>query len=495
MANPKKKLRGISNSKIWNGGYGYVCNTVTNSADGSVIKYFICQDRLCGARAKTINGEYQVISGNHNHPSNDSQTKKYQFKQNLKILIQGSTMPVKDAYNSVASTDPTGALHCPMETLTSSMRRWRKEGTCVAPKPPTLTSLAECLESGSWKHISRNYDGPFYHGLVSAENKHALFFGNAKFISSTFKDSEELFIDVSYRLAPRDPLVHQLVTIFAVTNEKYIFPIAYILMEDDSEVLYKTAFSYFQTKMAPEMTPKFIICPCENKLNSALHSIYAYSDIQGSFFHYLKVIHCKARMLGITNHLDNDEVLAILMRYCTLPLLPYNVIQEAFDELRNIRPDMFVQLWNYVSSNWIEKVTIVQMCVFGQPYRTLALWIQYSFRLNHLCSENRPEMSKLIGELKQIHSLARSECKKLKEDKTIEKLVYQTDELFHKDLKKIWSDFAVGVITVAEMKSTISRLLDCEHSFFSFGVDDCVSMVDSIPNLTNTLFRPHPVQF
>lgn len=133
-------------------------------------------------------------------------------------------------------------------------------------------------------------------------------------------------------------------------------------MSSKSTECYNALFQYIET-MIFELKPASFMCDYENGLRKSLKTIYPNSIISGCWFHHNQAVRRKCRMLRkkFFRALKQDRNKAkIYRKLLLLPLLPQDMIQEAFDGLVLDAEmfecyDFFKPIFEYYQKQWLDK--------------------------------------------------------------------------------------------------------------------------------------------
>lgn len=154
----------------------------------------------------------------HTHEPVEHEELHQRFWKHLKAECQKSRDTLRAIYDRVSLMYRDVALDVPYNQVRESMRLWRLER--FSPVPDSLSEVVAYTKQPKYEQLFATKDGePFVQGVVQdTRGRTALICANRRYLQSHFKETQQIFVDGTFKVAPRKPAVYQIVTIFDVTQ-------------------------------------------------------------------------------------------------------------------------------------------------------------------------------------------------------------------------------------------------------------------------------------
>ena len=254
------------------------------------------------------------------------------------------------------------------------------------------------------------YDSPFTKTkrnekfLVFKSEKFALFQSDIQ-AKLMYENPSDVLIDGTFYASPKG--VYQIIiTRITLEEHKRYFTTSYILSMDKKEKTYKEILNklnlnikhYQLTKNKKYVyKPQFIHCDMESGLINALKDTWPYAEIKICYFHWHQAMEKQRKKFinYLNDKIENQELFKSLL---TLPLIPSDIVENVFNELRNNNQDINLEpLFEYYDDMFIKKFT-PDMCNYynKETNRTNNACESYNKKLNSYFN-SKPTIIKLIN--------------------------------------------------------------------------------------------------
>lgn len=150
---------------------------------------------------------------------------------------------------------------------------------------------------------------------------------------------------------------------------QHVIPFMYILMSSKRQTSYEHIFRYIHENICSLEGASFMT-DYETAMRNAISGQYPNCKLRACWFHYCQAIKKNASRIGGLVHLIRNNELEREMYYklMCLPLLPENVILDAFNELKTkseqIESVGFHNFLQYFERQWMTRVRIC-LCLYS----------------------------------------------------------------------------------------------------------------------------------
>ncbi|XP_071568435.1 uncharacterized protein [Temnothorax nylanderi] len=296
----------------------YVYDDYSYNKDSRNQNILRCSTRRSSKCPGAINLENDQIRLVHDHNHTKTQWKIVQstMKQEMLKLCRETSLSLKDIFDNVCRQYPDAAINLSYASLKSTLYRERRK------LRPNVTKDMNVLAMSLSAYAP--LEG-FYKGSVTCSNgKTALIFTSNELLQELQK-STELYVDGTFNIVPRVPLMSQLYTIhtrFVNVGIGMIF----VLCESRSSNLY-TAIWEKIIELVPTLQQnlKFIMSDYEAAAMKAINKQFPTAEAHGCWFHFNQALLRHWRRLGLMDAPRN--VLSMTM---TMALIPSDCFEKAF---------------------------------------------------------------------------------------------------------------------------------------------------------------------
>ncbi|XP_034248206.1 uncharacterized protein LOC117649475 isoform X2 [Thrips palmi] len=282
-------------------------------------------------------------------------------------------------------------LRCPRQSIISlhftklrpSMDRARS--TLLPNIPHTLSELADILEQDQYEFLTKTLDeedniylGKF--GQSSTRTRVLIFASHRAIQYLNSGQVHTAFSDGTFSTVPA-ALKGQCAQIWSIIaiRRHHVLPLVRVLMQSKTQPCYEAALRALKD-VAPNFRPQKVMADFEMAQANAWEAVFPNVDLDGCLFHSSKDIAGKAKEMGLTVLIrDNEDVDSLVRRLCALALLPYGHAGEPiFEGLASVAasavdlgfwPDL-ENLFTYVSSTWLIPSRLRMFSVYRCPHRT-----------------------------------------------------------------------------------------------------------------------------
>lgn len=141
-----------------------------------------------------------------------------------------------------------------------------------------------------------------------------------------------------------------------------VYPFIFALMSSRSTSSYNALFEHIGAFIF-DLEPSTFMCDYETAMRNSISKIYPNARVSGCYFHFTQAVRRKCRSVKKKFNkvlADNSDVLNIYRKLLLLPLLPQNMISDAFDGLVNASKelkcfDYLKPIITYYKKQWISK--------------------------------------------------------------------------------------------------------------------------------------------
>jgi hypothetical protein len=137
---------------------------------------------------------------------------------------------------------------------------------------------------------------------LSSNKLERIVFFTSIFQLKLLSECEELYIDETFKLAPKN--YYQILNIWGYSETKKLYlPLMHILMTSKNQIAYKHVFNKIKefitdNNLNINLTKKIITTDYEKSLRNALNEVFKPKLLKCCFFHYSKAIWKKCRDFG-----------------------------------------------------------------------------------------------------------------------------------------------------------------------------------------------------
>ncbi|KAF7281884.1 hypothetical protein GWI33_004085 [Rhynchophorus ferrugineus] len=338
------------------------------------IRHIQCIVFNCPAKAiqkKHINtqifhNEIEVtVSHNHPPPNSNDRRKQMFYSIMYKRMQKDKVFNFRNLYDEICSLDPYIKSLVPLNKVINELC---KHNTADMPSVHSFDEFYNTIENDVYYriHFIDNQKQFYQDKFETTDGAKAVVFSNSDIIRQ-YSDSKLMFVDASFNIDTED-FYYQLVTVLVWVHESY-YPILFALVNQKSQDLYKKIFNFLYYTLAPNLRPDEIITDYEANLYYALGETYVESSIGGSIFYFTQNLYKVICGLQLAKELElNSNFRSIYNMLLMLPLLPVNTIVDGLKNIEIQAKEMGLEsktgdLFRYVHSEWIEKVTPELFCV------------------------------------------------------------------------------------------------------------------------------------
>ena len=213
-------------------------------------------------------------------------------------------------------------------------------------KLPKSKNLPFCLVNNKFINPIKNR---VEHYIIFSSKYNMTFLSKASYI----------FIDATFKVSPKN--FFQLLNILVfIQDHNFVYPIMHVLMSNKSFISYQKIlkdikiFSDNYNINIDEKNIRFI-CDFEKSLIKSINTEFSKSKLNGCFFHYVKALWKKAKILGLTkfNLLKNTKIIIFGMKIYPFILQKNKeiFIKEIYDYANSI-DNSYKNFTNYFKKNW-----------------------------------------------------------------------------------------------------------------------------------------------
>lgn len=262
------------------------------------------------------------------------------------------------------TSDPAALENVHFSKMARTLRRIKHN---IFPKSPT--TIEQLMNEFNKEHIKDNFgqtrdNREFFRGTVSGVGYSCAIFasgGITDLIERHIPLSERVYLaDATFKIVPVGLFTQLLVLYVAYKDD--IFPFAYVLMTKKTEQAYKDVFEYIKTNIF-DLSPARMLMDFEVAMRKAFLAIYPGVKLIGCWFHHNQAVRRRAsKISGFFQALSLDSELEQGYRkFMKLPLLPANVILQAYDTIKSelqAKTNVFDVFLAYYQRQWIIKASV-----------------------------------------------------------------------------------------------------------------------------------------
>uniref|UniRef100_A0A914LAE5 MULE transposase domain-containing protein n=1 Tax=Meloidogyne incognita TaxID=6306 RepID=A0A914LAE5_MELIC len=165
-----------------------------------------------------------------------------------------------------------------------------------------------------------------------------LIFGRASHVNWA-KDMIEVFADGTFVISP--PLFQQVYAILSKRCDRWVFPVAYVLLTSKSEATYSRMWELIKN-IWPEFSPRSISLDFEMASINSIRTGSPQCEIRCCLFHLVRNMKKKLSEFGLMQRYRNDPIFATQSRWITsMAFLPIGDLTPAIIALdRNLMPEL-----------------------------------------------------------------------------------------------------------------------------------------------------------
>ena len=156
-------------------------------------------------------------------------------------------------------------------------------------------------------------------------------------------ECEEIFIDATFKMAPKN--FYQILNVWGYAAAKNLYlPLMHILMTAKNKISYTHAFLkvkelFSDYNIVFDFSNKIITTDYEKSLRSAINEIFKPKFLQGCFFHYSKSLWKKARDYGLTKKKFRKESMILIFCFKIFPYVHDNNREEYIKKIKEFIKD------------------------------------------------------------------------------------------------------------------------------------------------------------
>ena len=272
------------------------------------------------------------------------------------------------------------------------------------------------------------------------------------------------YLDGTFKLV-KQPFV-QLFSIHAFVKsdsggQKQV-PLAFVLMSRRTKKDYRQVMKALRRKLPSRAANlREVVVDFEVGLWAAIRAVLPDVSAKGCLFHWTQAVWRKCQALGLAvAYVSNDGVRDFIGQLLSLPFLPHEHIQPAFEQLsdRVVGQPVLTELLGYIRSTWLESSTwtISDCSVFMRSIRTNNDVEGWHRRLNGRAGRHTVQFYNVV---KLLHAEARFVTVQLKLVK--ESRLCRNQRRMYRQIQgrvfKLWDDYQTKQIT------TSALLAACKH--------------------------------
>ena len=235
-----------------------------------------------------------------------------------------------------------------------------------------------------------------------------LFFGT-KFQLNLLGESEELYIDGTFKMSPKN--YYQILNVWGYLKRKKIYvPLIHILMTSKTYTAYNHVFNAMllllnDNNIEYNFKKKIITTDYERALRTSIKDIIKPKALNGCYFHFVKALWKKCREYGLTcKKLREDSILLV---FC-LKIYPYihnnkrNSYLEKLKSFINGKDPRYGKMVKYFTKNWFNNKSYNFNRISKDNFKRRTNNIVESFHrtLNKIIPHYHPKISFLADKLK-----------------------------------------------------------------------------------------------
>ncbi|XP_011860151.1 PREDICTED: uncharacterized protein LOC105557506 isoform X2 [Vollenhovia emeryi] len=341
----------------------YVYNDFTYNQDVRNKKILRCSTRRCSKCPGTIyidnDGKIHLLHG-HNHIEAQEKVKQSIMKQEMLKLCRESHLSLKEIFDSVCRKYPETAIRLSYATLKSTLYRERIK------LRPSLPKNVESFAANLSTYVPME---KFYKGSVTCiDGKKALIFSSNELLQELQK-STELYVDGTFNIVPRIPLMSQMYSI----HTRYMnvgIGMVFVLCESRSSNMYTAMWKKIM-ELVPmlQQNVKFIMSDYEVAALKVINEQFPAAEAHGCWFHFNQALLRQWRRLGLI-----DAPRSVLSMTMTMALIPSDCFEKALSIIQlevNQTSSKYPALNDflaYVRKTWLPMASKVS--VYDCPART-----------------------------------------------------------------------------------------------------------------------------
>ncbi|XP_071575450.1 uncharacterized protein [Temnothorax nylanderi] len=341
----------------------YVYDDYTYNKDSRNTNILRCNTRRSTKCPGTLkidkDGKIHIVQ-DHNHLKVQWKAKQFAMKQEMLQLCRDTSLPLKEIFDSVCRKYPETAATLSYGTLKYSLYRERLK---LRPSlPRDMETFIRTLST--YEPLEQFYKGH----VICSDGKKALIFTSNELLQELQK-STELYVDGTFHIVPRVPLMSQMYTIHTRHMNVGIAMI-FILCESRSSNMYRAIWNRI-IELAPvlQQNLKFIMSDYEMAAMKVINEQFPTAEIHGCWFHYNQALLRQWRRLGLM-----DAPRSVLSMIMTMALVPSDCFEEALSFIQ-LEVDQISQEYPavndflaYVRKTWLPLASKVS--VYNCPART-----------------------------------------------------------------------------------------------------------------------------
>ncbi|XP_067208655.1 uncharacterized protein [Linepithema humile] len=296
----------------------------------------------------------------HTHVPIKWKVRHFIMKQEMLQLCRDTSLPLKEIFDSVCRKYPEAATTLSYATLKTTLYRERIKLRQTLPKD--METLATNLST--YQPLEKFYKG----NVTCSDGKKALIFTSNELLQELQK-STELYVDGTFNIVPRVPLMNQMYTL----HTRYMnvgIAMIFILCESRSSNMYRAIWNKI-LELVPMLqhNVKFIMSDYETAAMKVINEQFPAAAAHGCWFHYNQALLRHWRRLGLMDAPRN-----ILSMTMSMALVPSDCFEEALsfiqfevDQISHEYPAVNDFL-TYVRKTWLPLASKVS--VYDCPVRT-----------------------------------------------------------------------------------------------------------------------------
>ncbi|KYN02586.1 hypothetical protein ALC62_06586 [Cyphomyrmex costatus] len=338
--------------------YGYTY--YKDSRNTNILRCNTRRSTQCSGTLKVHeNGKIHLVQ-DHNHIKMPCKAKQVIMKQEMLQLCRNSSLSLKEIFDIVCRKYPETAVTLSYASMKSTLYRERIK------LRPNLPKDMETLIMNVATYIPLER---FYNGYVTcSDGKKALIFTSHELLQE-LQRSTELYMDGTFNIIPRVPLMSQMYTL----HTRYMnvgIAMIFILCESRSSNMYRAIW-----KKIMELVPmlqqnlKFLMSDYEVAAMKVISEEFPKAEAHGCWFHYNQALLRHWQRLGLTdtprNVLTMTMTMALVPSFCFEQALA--LIQLEANQISSKYPTVNDFL-TYVRKTWLPLASKVS--VYDCPART-----------------------------------------------------------------------------------------------------------------------------
>ncbi|XP_043475789.1 uncharacterized protein LOC122507238 isoform X2 [Leptopilina heterotoma] len=338
----------------------------------------------------------------------------------------------------------------PFRVANRPMIRWRNRNI-PRDTPTDLNSFHEILSNERWQNL-RNYNGgSLEYYLLSDDDSTSILIMDLTFAKSLLERGTFL-IHASSTATPSSVWCQQLMSIVCVRDNSLI-PCAWVLMNTVSIEAYTSVFNKI-LNLVPEFKITSVLTSYSNFLKRSIQLLFPAAVISGSLHHYQEGIFNLIVKHGLHNYLLNEnvdrEITQFLHFTLTLPLLPSNTIEEAFQgtvETLSANAYTVLQLFfiNY-DQVWLREVGANHFCVHRNFERCTNVFEKYNIILSTIIGTH-PDVWKFPERIASLQARSFRDNEKIDEHRATVVILKLNNRRINIKIRDAWDDLELGLIT------------------------------------------------